>query len=660
MKEDNSAVHSTIKSPHFSTFTLKRAQGFVIYRAMQARRKTISLFLQGLTCVLLCLAQQSSAFDIRKADSLHHSLLTEQNDTNRIKTLLNLSSAYEADSPARSFYYASEALFLSEKKKWQKGICAAELRVAIIYIDVWELHEAITHLHKSIKAARITGNLHNERNCWQYLVHCYDHIGEHQKAFDCQDRLLKMVMQTKDTFAICRQMSAYATTMFDNGRKQEGIEWLKKDVLIAETHLHGDTRNDLTAELLNTLAITYLKVNHTDSAFYALRKALPLAIAINDTSNIAYLISTLSFAHSAMGNYDSAEYYSKQTMPLAEHMHDLGLIKIHHSQLADVYEKQNQSVKALFHYKASDSIATLITNSEKTLEQSMQISRVAIQQQRAHREQERKDLEAVNADQRKVLIIAIGILIALAIITGLIFRNLKNKENTNKIIQAQAENLLQQNEVIDAALRDKEILLQEMHHRVKNNLQLINGLLELQITKLTDKNSVEALMVAQQRIYSMAMVHTKLYHNTGDASVEVHEFAADLFQSLSNAFNAGESNVEFKDNISVTHLSLNMLVPIGLILNELITNSFKHAFAHAEAGTISLDLRKENNSVILTYADGGAGIDPAKFDENTETLGLYLIRRLTRQLKGEMVYHNESGSKFTFTFPYEGNQDRHS
>ena len=103
-----------------------------------------------------------------------------------------------------------------------------------------------------------------------------------------------------------------------------------------------------------------------------------------------------------------------------------------------------------------------------------------------------------------------------------------------------------------------------------------------------------------------------------------------------------------------------MLVPIGLILNELITNSFKHAFAHTEAGTISLDLRKENDSVILTYADSGAGIEPAKFDENTETLGLYLIRRLTRQLKGEMVYHNESGSKFTFTFPYEGNQDRHS
>src|SRR5690606_26120021 len=152
----------------------------------------------------------------------------------------------------------------------------------------------------------------------------------------------------------------------------------------------------------------------------------------------------------------------------------------------------------------------------------------------------------------------------------------------NKIIRSQADDLRQQNEVIDAALRDKEILLQEMHHRVKNNLQLINGLLELQITKLTDKKSVDALMVAQQRIYSMAMVHTKLYHNTGDASVEVHEFAVDLFQSLSKAFSFGESNVEFKDHISVKHLSLNMLVPIGLILNELITNSFKHAFTHTD------------------------------------------------------------------------------
>ena len=75
---------------------------------------------------------------------------------------------------------------------------------------------------------------------------------------------------------------------------------------------------------------------------------------------------------------------------------------------------------------------------------------------------------------------------------------------------------------------------------------------------------------------------------------------------------------------------------------------------------MSLELRKENNSVILTYADNGPGIDPAKFDESTETLGLYLMRRLTRQLKGEMVYNNESGSTFTFTFPYEGDQDRNS
>jgi two-component sensor histidine kinase len=511
----------------------------------------------------------------------------------------------------------------------------------------------VKHLHKSIKASRITGNEHAERNCWQYLVHCYDHLGEHQKAFDCQDRLLKMIMKTGDTSAICRQMSAYATTMFDNGRQQEGINWLKKDIQIAETHLYDSMRNAITAELLNTLAVQYLKVDKKDSVFYALRKALPLATAINSTTNIAYLLSSLCFAHLAVNNYDSAEYCAKRTITLAEHMKDLPLMKNHHGTLVNIYEKKGQPAKALYHYKAYDSIATLITNSEKTMERSTQISRVAIEQQRRQREQEKKNLESVNADQRKALIIAIGILIALAIITILIFRNLKTKEKKNKIIQAQAEDLLQQNIVIDAALRDKEILLQEMHHRVKNNLQLINGLLELQIAKLTDKNSVDALMVAQQRIYSMAMVHSKLYHNTGDASVEVHEFATDLFRSLASAFSETENNVQFEDHISETHLSLNMLVPIGLILNELITNSFKHAFRHTDAGTITLNLQTENGSVILVYKDNGPGIDPGQFGEASGTLGLYLVRRLTRQLKGDMVYSKENGSKFTFTFPYE-------
>jgi two-component sensor histidine kinase len=622
---------------------------------MQAKQKTILVFLYVFGWLFFCSAEHSFAFDARKADSLRHSLLAQQPDTNRIKTLLKLSYEYGTDSPARSFYYASEALFLSEKKEWQKGICAAELRVAICYIDVWELHQAIKHLHRSIRFARLTGNEHSERNCWQYLVHCYDHIGEHQKAFDCQARLLKMVMKTGDTAAICRQMSAYATTMFDNGRQQEGINWLKHDVHLAENHLHDSMRYAITAELLNTLAIEYLKVNKTDSVFYALRKALSLPLAVSDTGNIAYLLSTLSFAHSEVNSYDSAEYYSKRTLMLAERMNDLALQKNHHSHLSGVYEKKGQAAKALYHYRSADSIATLITNSEKTLEKSMQLSRVAIEQQARHREQEKKDLEAINADQRKILMIAIGVLVALAIIAILIFRNLKDKENTNKIIRAQAENLQQQNEVIDAALHDKEILLQEMHHRVKNNLQLMNGLLELQIAKLTDKNSVDALMVTQQRIYSMAMVHSKLYHNTADATIEIHEFAEDLFKSLSGAFSETESNVRLENNIAETHLSLNMLVPLGLILNELITNSFKHAFRHIDTGIITLDLQKANGSVILTYTDNGEGIDPVRFNEDSETLGIYLVKRLTRQLKGEMVYSNESGSTFTFTFPNEGN-----
>jgi two-component sensor histidine kinase len=617
---------------------------------MQPRLRIILVFLP-LVSWLLCLSERSLAFDSRVSDSLHRSLAVKQQDTNRIKTLLRLSILYEADSPAKSFYYASEALFLSEKKTWRKGIGFAELRIAIVYIDVWELEEAVQHLHKSIKAARITGDGHTERSCWQYLVHCYDHLSEHQKAFDCQSRLLKMVMETGDTVAICRQMSAYATVMIDAGRKQSGMNSLNEAVRIAEAHLHGKTRNEILAELLNTVAIRYLEVDKKDSTFLALRRAIPLAGAIDDTSNIAYLFSTLCFAHLSIYDYDSAGYYGRKTLLLAEQMKDLPLLKNTHAVLSDIFEHTKQAAKALYHYKAYDSISRLITNSEKTLEQSMQISRVAIQQQQMHREQEKRTLESVNAEQRTILVISVCILVALGIITSLIFRNLKTKEHTNKVIKAQAENLREQNEIIDAALRDKETLLQEMHHRVKNNLQLIYSLLELQITKLKDKNSIEALTATQQRIYSMATVHRRLYHNSGDASVAVHEFVTDLFQSLSDAFSENEGNIQFRDQISVTDLPLNMLVPLGLILNELITNSFKHAFHNNDTGIISLSLQKGDESVIMTYNDTGPGINLDQLDEQSGALGIYLIKRLTRQLKGSMTYSYERGSKFIFTFP---------
>lgn len=627
---------------------------------MPGRRIPIFVFLLTLGWLLASPAGRSFAFDSRKADSLYRSLSRPQTDTQRIKLLLALSHTYESDSPARSFYYASEALFLSERNGWQKGISAAALRIAIVYIDVWELNEAIRHLHSSISAARKEGNEHTERSCWQYLVHCYDHIGKHQEAFDCQKQLLNMVLKTGDTVAICRQMSAYATTMYDNGRTQEGIHWLKKDIALAGAHLHGASRNDISAELLNTLAIVYLKEEHSDSALSTLRAALPLAAAISDTPNMAYLLSTLSFAHSASGTDDSAVYYSLKTIALGKRLNDLPLLKNHHSQLSQLYERHGDAARALYHYKIADSLAAGIAASEKTLEQSMQISRVAIEQQRAQRKQERLDLEAVNANQRKALFVAAGVLIALSVIAALVFRNLRNRERSHKIISAQAESLKRQNKVIDTALQEKEVLLQEMHHRVKNNLQLINGLLELQITKLADKKSAEPLLLAQQRIYSMAMVHTRLYHSSGDASVAVHEFVTDLFHSLNSAFNKSETDIRFTDQVSVTHLPLNMLVPLGLIINELITNSFKHAFPNHGTGTISIVLRKEPDYLVFIYTDTGKGMETNLPDESAETLGLYLIRRLTRQLSGQVVYSSENGPTFTFTFPYEGDPDSHS
>ena len=199
-------------------------------------------------------------------------------------------------------------------------------------------------------------------------------------------------------------------------------------------------------------------------------------------------------------------------------------------------------------------------------------------------------------------------------------------------------------------LKEKEILLQETHHRVKNNLQLISSLLELQTADITDENAKAALRTAQRRVQSIATVHNKLYNSGESEAIEFSAFINDLFASLYGAFSSSNKSVSFYNNIPATFFGLNTLVPLGLILNELITNSFKHAYADTDKGIISIDLEAKGNEYTLRYYDSGPGITGGKFETGSGSLGLYLVKRLSKQLKGTAAYSFNAGSTFTITF----------
>lgn len=215
-----------------------------------------------------------------------------------------------------------------------------------------------------------------------------------------------------------------------------------------------------------------------------------------------------------------------------------------------------------------------------------------------------------------------------------------------------------QKEIAERALFEKEILLKEIHHRVKNNLQTISSMLMLQGVELKDGEAKKALLQTQNRVLSIAMVHQKLYQNGNVEKVELKGMINDLEKQIKLLHQGQSINVSVALDIPETNIFIDRAIPLGLILNELFTNSYKYAFNETGSGSISLSLGylplngehlNGTRKVKFTYSDSGKGIAPDAVI-NPSRLGLRLVNLLSKQIGAQMSYSNNNGSEFVFLF----------
>jgi len=202
-------------------------------------------------------------------------------------------------------------------------------------------------------------------------------------------------------------------------------------------------------------------------------------------------------------------------------------------------------------------------------------------------------------------------------------------------------------EDLKKSLMEKDILLQEIHHRVKNNMQIISSLLNLQTAFSKSKNPQEILKETQDRVKSMALVHEKLYKSQNLEKINFGEYLQDLVFILSGSYDTSHININVK--ASSISLDINTAIPCGLIINELITNSIKHAFPDSK-GTIDVEFYKEKDNLKLIVIDDGIGMPESMDIENTNTLGLRLLFSLVNQIEGDLKIHGNSGTSFEITF----------
>jgi two-component sensor histidine kinase len=211
--------------------------------------------------------------------------------------------------------------------------------------------------------------------------------------------------------------------------------------------------------------------------------------------------------------------------------------------------------------------------------------------------------------------------------------------------------LIRSGEQIKTSLREKEVLLQEVHHRVKNNLQVISSLINMQLRKLQDESSRSALEECQNRVLAIALIHEKLYQSKNYASVPFSDYARTLADNIFNATGVSDSNVKLKVEFENVSLAVDKAIPCGLILNELITNALKHAFPNMRRGTVRVQLQTAGSELVLVVADDGIGLR-SDYDPATSTsLGMLLVRTLVDQLDGQLTISRDSGMNFRVSFP---------
>lgn len=226
--------------------------------------------------------------------------------------------------------------------------------------------------------------------------------------------------------------------------------------------------------------------------------------------------------------------------------------------------------------------------------------------------------------------------------------------NGRKVIQAVVRDITDRKrdeDRIKASLAEKEVLFKEIHHRVKNNLQVISSLLKLQSRYIKDSRVTEMLKESQNRVMSMALVHEQLYQSKDFSNIDFAEYIQNLAHNLFQAYETHAESVKLQTNIAPCSMNIDEAVPCGLIINELVTNALKYAFEGEIAGTINIDFSLENDRVcVLTVSDSGIGFPQDLDYRNARTLGLRLVGSLVKQIRGKIELLATTGTTFQITF----------
>ena len=486
----------------------------------------------------------------------------------------------------------------------------------------------------SLQMATIYYRLGGSYAGWRKFTEALFYI---QKAFDIASKYKSIAYMDVILPTLCTRLN----TM---GRWQDALTAIRK----FEANLPEPT-DIISSRIYATYIYTYRQANMPREIEKYVQKLQAITANYHGETDhrIWYAFYSLTEYYFTARQYLKARFYSDQMLASSKKF-IASRTEIFLKTRASIDSALGDCQSALANYQAykamSDSLYDL-SKSIQVTEMEVEFSTAKTQNDLKLNQQKLITISTLNklqAEDFKKASLIRNIIISVALLVIVLFYlGYRFKQRSNNRLREQQKEINHQNNQLKALIEQKEWLLKEVHHRVKNNLQIVVSLLSTQSRFLDNKEAIEAIADSRHRMHAMSLIHQKLYQSENTASVNMQTYIAELVEYLSTSFD--DRKIKFHTNVQPIELDLSQAIPIGLILNEVISNAIKYAFTNTEAGFINVTMFKNGDNVDLSINDNGVGL-PAGFNWQTSTsMGLRLINGLAKQINAVLTVDNENG-----------------
>lgn len=499
------------------------------------------------------------------------------------------------------------AIKIQEQYHFLKDLSFSYNNLGIAHFYQFNYETALFYYKKSLEIDEKRNDLKGKAGTLINIGLIYTYIDSIPKAINNYQEALTVYTQLNDSLGLASTLNNLAKIKMSENDVETAINYYRKSLLYLKTN------NSVEAKFtpLYGLANAYITKKKPSQAIPYALQSVELAKKSNAKERLQYGYEILSEAYAQAGNNELAYINLKKYADLRD---------------------------TLINEDRTNSIAEMQTKyeSEKKDKRIIEIELKNQQEKSLRIEKEKEALES----QKKLNYLLISLFSSLLILI-IIFYAYRIKQRNNKL-------LTERNDAIQENLAQKETMIGEIHHRVKNNLQLITSILDLQARSLEDEEAIKAINDSQNRVQTMAIIHQKLYQQDNIYGISMKEYIVSISEAIVNSALDQSKEIDFKFNIDDIYLHIDSSIPVGLILTEIITNSIKYAFPEITNGIISISLFEKDETLRLEIGDNGIGMGNANSSKNSTSFGLKMIKSLARQLKAEWNIRNENGTKFEF------------